>query len=290
MVFIPFGQGKVTNDSWDGVIEITPALSFREASYLANYLMTWHFAYPEKDLDGLYGIHNDKDKELVSTERGASFTVNKEKQEHVPSLICPLVLGSTSWDKKNVINAIGIKTQIKGLQYAGSWVLFLIEHFFKENAYAKHLFYDTFGNFQNHVCNGSMVYLDESRGNACIEILVKDNKVKTRGIKKKYMAKVNNGFYEEEHPIFLRTVDDSSAIKDLKIIGGTLPPRKELLEQDKKITIKELHKNVDIEKAIYTVREASIHISEKLKIEYEQYYMENSIPALDIQNVKITKF
>lgn len=279
--FIPFGSGKVKEENWIGHIEISPPLNFREATYLANYLTTWHFSYPEKELDGLYGVHSDKEIELSGITKDGSYLVKKVKQDNVPSLISPLILGSNNWDKKNVINAIGMKTHIKGLRYTGSWVMFLIEHFFKKDAYAKHLFYDSFGKFQEHVCNGSMLYMDSTRGNSCVEINVVNNIVSQRGVKKKYIGKINDGFSNIDYPIFLKHSEDRSALTEMKKLGvlDAFPSEKSLKDQDKVMKMKDIQKNLQYDNAKYMVFAPEITITEKLKIEYEQYYMENNIPA-----------
>lgn len=286
--FIPFGTGKETIGRWMGGINITPALTFDEARYLSQYLMTWHFAYPSRDLDGLYCIHQDREKEEQSKVPGQQYSILKEKQEAVPSLIAPLILGSNDWSKKTQINTIGVKTHIKGVKHAASWILFMIEHFFKKDAYAKHLFVDTFGEFKDHVCNGKLIYLDDSKNDACTAIVVENNNVSSFGVLKTYYTKINDGFRELEYPFLAKTKSDMSAEYRLKKEGLSMPSSKIMEEQDKKIKMKDLWLNLD--KATYQVMKPEIFIPERLKIEYEEYYMENNIPEAQSTQIAMAKF
>lgn len=292
MPFIPFAAHNIKHTDWIGSIEISPPLTLKEASYLSKYLNTWHFKYSNKTLEGLYGVHEDKKIEEGETTNNGSYLIRKSKQDTVPSLIAPLVLGSNDWNKQNVVNCIGLKTHIKGLGHSASWILFLIEHFFKKDAYAKHLFKDTFGEFPNHVCNGSILYRDASRDGACTEIKVVNNYVTQVGIKKTYMLKQNDGFKDIDYPVFLRSILENSE-KELRKIGfpNCYISEKSLKEQDHKMKIKDILKNVAYEAALYKVFTPEITITDNLRIEYEQYYMDNEIPYSTLQgNGKINKF
>lgn len=289
--FIPFGVGKETTGTWMGGINITPALTFEEANFLSRYLMTWHFADKKRDLEGLYVIHNDKQREIDEVlSNGKIIKIPKEAQEYVPSFVSPLILGSNNWNKKSVVNTIGVKTHIVSLKHSASWILFLIEHFFKKDAYAKHLFSDSFGDFKDHVCNGVLLYQDSSKSNACTVIKVEDNVVSSFGVKKTYQMEIDDGFTMRTMPYYAK--DAYVPIDYLfKKEGLKAPSANVRKAQDEKIKIKDVWKNIEKDSCIYAVAKPTINLPEKFLIEYEQYYMDNTIPLIDEPvKGKISKF
>jgi hypothetical protein len=183
MKFVPaYGNiQQIMKEEWIGYIKIEPPLAKEESDYLCSYLSTWHFNEPKEEFNGLYGVHSNRELEAnVSIDNSSNKTtlIKKNKQPLVPSLIAPIVLGYVNNSKE--VNALGIRASYKSSFAAPVWFSFLIEHFFKTDSIAKHLFYEAFINFYDHTLNGEIIY--KNHQGSITNISISQNKVTTYDI------------------------------------------------------------------------------------------------------------
>ncbi len=166
-----------------GEINISPPLSLEEKDFLLSYIETTHYDDDTLFDHGLYYVDQPKVEnvniepnltkksyaEIVDTVFSLS---RKNPLELTPSLECPLKIIQDN--KTFEFNALSISP--KHLERISSpfWLLFLIEHFFKENCFSKTISPQFFSFFKTHNLNGE-IWFKTGRKWDTQKISVQDN-------------------------------------------------------------------------------------------------------------------
>ncbi len=174
-----------TQETVLGDINVSPALSQKEAEYLNLFLNTHHYIDTSQNNFGLYSTNLKPPQEhLDNTTQDGQFIqhfrkvvdalISNQAQEFVPSLSCPLLI------IKNPItesyDTITINRTHVTRQASARWFVFMIEHFFKNNSLAKLIYPEKFSFFIPHKLNGE-IWVKAGRTWDTQKIIISQNKV-----------------------------------------------------------------------------------------------------------------
>lgn len=294
-------------EDWVGYIKIDPPLNKEEAHFLSSYLSTYQFDDIEDELKGLYICHNDRvTQKLVSIGIHNKLDyATRPKQARVPSLLCPLILGSVG--NNNEINALGLRYNYMNLRTSFMWISFLIQHFFSKEPISKSLFQEEFHFVQPHQLNGeicfSIPYVSE-KAPRFFNISVTNNQVLKYilALPVPYKEPVNNPPEYLNHNVFgakkFQKVSKEYHLNPYK--EGGLPFKlsyapdfvgEVVTNYKKNATIKETLQSGFRFKRFMEASEIVWEIDNELNILCDDFYMRQAITLAPIsKNIKVNKF
>ncbi len=148
-----------------GEINISPPLSLEEKNFLLSYIETTHYDDDTLFDHGLYFVDKPKienvkiesnlTKKSYAEMADTVFSLSRKKPlELTPSCDCPLkiIQDHTTFE----FNALSISPKHLDRNSSSLWLIFLIEHFFKEHCFAKTIYPQVFSFLKSHTLNGEI--------------------------------------------------------------------------------------------------------------------------------------
>lgn len=242
-----------TQETVLGTISVDPPFSKEEVQFLDAFLKTHHYAELNSFDLGLYKTDNpsytkcqlaNDSSFLEKFKQGVDALTNKKTQEFVPSLTCPLVIIQNT--KTHEFDSISINNKHELRTHSAEWLVFMIEHFFKKDAFAKIINPNHFNFLHHHILNGQIwqkagktwnaqqivainneiflsyasIPINQKETNSPENKILRINLINHRSVLKEHgMVALGNNFYQKQyHDMSIKCIADYNKTTKLKKI------------------------------------------------------------------------